>query len=160
MAKSKKSTASRKYSTDRLKGMIPTWLTGEALTGFHDHYVPGAEGFVFGEKERQEELQRTRDTLRLPATATEAAMRAAVTALVHDPKQWKRGEKERYGVEGDAWAFEPDAAGEVDTTISVTARCWLRKFYPKNELLGPDYRIEVMTTADDTVLIGWSLVQD
>jgi len=157
VAKSKKSTPARKYSTDRIKDLIPTWLTGKTLADFHDHYVPGAEDYVFGEKERQEELQRTRDTLRLPATATEAAMRAAVTALVRDTKQWKRGDKARYGVD---WAFEPDTAGTVNADIAPTEQCWLRTFYPKNDLLGPDYRIEVLTSADDTVLIGWSLVQD
>jgi len=155
--KTKKSTPARTYSTDRIKDLIPTWLTGATLAHFHDHYVPDADDYVLGEEERQDDLQRTRDALRLPATATEAVMRAAVTALVRDPKQWKRGDKARYGVD---WAFEPDMAGTVNTAIAPTEQCWLRTFYPKSELIGDNYRIEVLTTADDTVLIGWSLVQD
>ena len=38
--------------------------------------------------------------------------------------------------------------------------CWLRVFVPSHECLGNNFRLEVVTTPDDTAIVGWLVIVD
>jgi hypothetical protein len=76
-------------------------------------------------------------------------------------KNWKRRtkEKQKGDVEipsGDVEEINKALLGKVAGT-----RPWVRVFdFEPKESLGRDYRIEIMTTTDDTEIVGWSMSGD
>jgi len=78
-----------------------------------------------------------------------------------DPRSWKRREKRRLGDELSEWVlsdFTADVAGALSR--DATPRCWLRVFCSTNEPFIDNFRVEVVTSEDDTELVGWNLIVD
>lgn len=159
-----------KFSTNQLKTMMITWLSNpkfrEDLKYYSDYNPDEAE---FHEKciifEASEDIE-TKDQLA-----------EHIWKLWTDYKQWKciakYKLKENYHYylnnhDGDSVSnFPIDAGGECDNilvkkfseNIEQAKNCILRVFVPDNAL-EDDYRLEIITTPEDDVIIGWSLITD
>lgn len=106
-----------------------------------------------------------------------------------DMREWKREEKWRLKVEAETYirvenqydrttgkyyvpqdadpVFRDDFAGDCNQDLvnqvyktGQSPQCWLRVFVPKHECLGNNFRLEVVSTPDDTAIVGWLVIVD
>jgi hypothetical protein len=67
--------------------------------------------------------------------------------------------------EKPVWRF--DQHGDHDQVVlervynnAEGPKCWLRVFVPDNDDLADNWRLEVVTTPDDTEIVGWETIVD
>lgn len=150
-----------KLSTAILKQRISEWLSDPTL---HDNVVDSVDTGA--------SLRKILGDWGNPhGVSTMDQLKDHVWSLWKDGNQWKRGEKRRLG---ESWEdyfghsgddeFMLDFCGSSDKQLvdefkGDASRCWLRVFYPDNEL-ADNYRLELVTTPADDKIVGWTVIVD
>jgi len=160
----------KKLSTDEIRNTIIAQVQTPEVRE-HINHLSIVENDSY--RERYFELWGLKPT-------TPEALEAHIWTLWCDPKQWKRNEKRKLGEYHDEYFYmsERDGTGKrpvfmIDTfggedaalvehyhkNPNLAAKCTLRVFEPANQL-GNNYRLEVVTSDDDTQIVGWTIVED
>jgi len=156
-----------RLSTTRLKELISAWLdrpeVRAALRDVHVH-----------DRESQERVDRAASWFGLPSGSSTDQVRERIWRLFKDGAQWKRIGKRRLKESFDDYfapvagrhEFVDDFCGGSDAglieRLAATGsfgECWHRCFVPNNDL-GDNFRLEVVTTPDDTAVVGWVVILD
>lgn len=159
-----------KLSTNQLKTMMVTWLSNpkfrEDLKYYSDYNPDEAE---FHEKciifETSENIE------------TKEQLEEHIWKLWTNSEQWRHHEKRKLKENYDEYLdnrdgdsvgnFPIDIGGEYDSFLvekfsenpALAKNCILRVFVPDN-VLGDNYRLEIVTTPEDDAIIGWTVIVD
>lgn len=166
-----------KLSTEKLKKLISEWLsTPELKASLRQYHVEdGAD---------QRQIDRYSEYVKGPLGLSADAVRERIWKLWCDGKEWKRVEKHKLGEDwencfyaGDSLGGTPSGGAEPEfmedfcggqnkklvakfyADKKVLEKCIYRQFVPGN-MLGDAFRLEVVTTPDDTEVIGWCVTAD
>ncbi len=180
------SAMTEKLSTDKLKEMITTWLSvPEAREDLRhhsecDHKDDIRKGFG-GVVPDMTWWEWTLKIWKAPKSCkTEEDLEKHIWKLWCDGKHWKRQEKRQWGDEAEFSGhlyfdgvrkevpdFPCDMLGTHNQELvqkffadpEAGKKCIYRLFSPDNEL-ADNYRLEVVTTPDDTEVVGWWVTVD
>ena len=159
---------SNKLSTPKLKELISQWLSEPEIREYLSHH---SEPDGIEESEIREALDYTADIYNAPKGSSQEQLEEHIWNLWKDGNNWKRGEKHKLK---DSWdfhfdknGFAIDVAGGEDKDLieyyvnhpNEACNCIMRTFYPDNEL-ADNYRLEVVTTPDDSKVVGWTVIVD
>lgn len=159
-----------KISTEVLKKLITVWVAG---TGIPDNVYRNWEFRI--ESEPEEQLKSEMEEYKVPKHVKVADLPSFMKAQISNGEVWKRFEKRRMnesardffqldtetntyylGIVDDGNAF-PKV--EVKLTTDDLEKCWLRTFGPP-VYLGDRYTLYIITTPDDTEIVGWTTIED
>jgi hypothetical protein len=177
----------KKLSTDRIKEMMKGWLNDPSARKRLDHFVDIDRYYLYQNDDRYRALGVPKDSLQefidrsvasfglKPGLTVEEA-RQKIWDLWCNPKSWQRTEKRRLGEDHPDFIYEmngsnvrggfmEDFMGDHDRELcaryagrSEAEKCIYRLF--DSNLFGNSYRLEVVTTPDDSHIIGWVIVED
>ena len=159
-----------KFSTHQLKNMISIWLSDpkfkEDLKHHSDYDINKADFheqcIIFEASDNVE---------------TKEQLEEHIWKLWIDGEQWKRHEKRKLknnwddyldNRDGDSVGnFPIDMGGSCDDVLvkkfadnpEQAKNCILRIFLPDNNL-ADNYRLEIVTTPEDDMIVGWTLIVD
>lgn len=157
-----------KISTAEIRRRITSWLgTPELKEELKGHYVH--------DDSDSSDLVRYAERFGAPAGSSKDEIEESIWKLWIDGSQWKREEKSRLDGSWEDWmsiddsvsSFPVDFAGGFSGALvaehvkdpSLAEKCWYRLFIPKNGL-GDNFRLEVVSTPDDSEIIGWCVTVD
>ncbi len=154
-----------KISTSYILSQIPAWLGRQQTLDALDYVY-------FRGNESQDKIDESCSELNIKGPSTVSSFRTKIRSLFTSGKEWKRDTKCKLGDEWENFFYAPqgekvkwsdDFAQDCDdvlvqqygTNSSLAERCILRNFYPRNESLSENFRLQVITTPDDSQIIGW-----
>lgn len=156
-----------KLSTDKLKKLITQWLsTLEIENDLKGYYTQDLD---------QKELDYISNELGLDKNLTAGDIDCHIFKLFSNGSQWSRENKEKLKEEWKSYfytnpkpEFAYDFAGNSDINLVTefcnkpkeAEKCILRVFVPKNDHLGNNFRLEIVTKPDDTEVVGWTVMVD
>ncbi len=163
-----------KISTQDIKKLIPSWLGTETVRNELREY------HIQDDETEDDELQSLveENNIKVKKPYTKDNVRQAIFDLFCSEKEYSRTEKRKITDDWDTYfypnesktsmTFASDFAGGSEQSLvndlakeeSRMQKCWLRVFSPKNELLGDNFRLEVVTTPEDDKIVGWLVVVD
>lgn len=160
-----------KISTKEIRALIPTWLGTDALKeDLKDYYVTDSSS--------PESLKKYGGYFKAEPPHSVDQVRETIWNQFISGDEWKREEKHKIGEEWETYmgydspgdadpAFFHDFAGGCDSALvkkyaddpKLAETCIYRMFIPKGQL-GDNFRLEVVSTPDDSEIIGWVVVVD
>lgn len=161
-----------KLSTDKIRALLSSWLTTP------DMETKVKEWCCLIDEMDAAELSQVKTNLKLKQSASVDDVREALWKLWSNPKAWKRESKGKIGEDWKSFLYQPDKwhnayefaydfAGDGDLNLvqkycnnpSDAEKLIRRMFIPNNDF-GDNFRLEVLTTPDDTEVVGWCITVD
>jgi hypothetical protein len=176
---------SEKLSTPKLKSLIETWLSNPEMRSKLEHHTTP---YHAEERVTQEWIDERAAWYGAKKGLTSAQLEQHVWDIWRDGNKWKREEKRKLKDEWDSYlacgesiwtgygkdatctstpGFAIDLFGEENEELvkkffndpKEAAKCIFRMFVPNNGL-ADNYRLEVVTTPDDSEVVGWTVIVD
>lgn len=160
-----------KLSSADLKEMIGQWLsTLEARQKLSWHYFRSSSSSSFNRDDAAAAVCYA-ELFNMPVGSSPEDVNERMLQEFADPSKWKRESKQRAQSSDEATCedvierFEPDVVGllneqRITSLGDAVGSCWCRTFTPKHETLADNFRLEVLTTPDDSEVIAWSVIVD
>jgi len=176
-----------KLSTKKLKELIGGWLSKPEVREDLKHHSDCGDRCA---SDGGSALDYTAHLFGFRKGCTQAELEQHIWGMWCDGSQWKREEKHKLGPEWDSYfaqtdwdnkpvdwkpgqpigtipSFPIDMIGECDEALvkkfhddqAQAEKCIFRMFVPGNQL-ADNYRLEVVTTPDDTQVVGWTVIVD
>ena len=164
--------------------MMKGWLNDPIARKRLDHLVDvdyyhknhGKPNYWFSKLTLQEFIDKSVENYGLKPGLDVEEARQKIWDLWCNPKSWQRTEKHRLGESHEDFIYEmngsnvrggfmEDFMGDHDRELCAqyagrpeAEKCIYRLF--DSTLFGDNYRLEVVTTPDDSHVIGWVIVED
>lgn len=153
-----------KISTEWIRDHIPKWLGTQELKEFIWNYYTSDQMTVA-------ELAELAKLVGLKKDATLDEVSSKIWCDWKDGAMWKRVNKNRLGDDWEQYFYEPgafliDCAGYYDQALvaKLTAEekknCIHRGYGQRNKRLMDNFRMEIVSTPDDNLIVGWTVIVD
>lgn len=159
-----------KLSTDILKKMISSWIASTDIGNTIEEIWKDRL-----EEESEEELRNYMNEFKIPKSVPVQGLPVFMKTQIMNGDNWKRWSKNKLGPNAQhsfildsttgfySMGIIDDGDGFPDVEAKLTAKdlekCIVRQFSPP-QYLGDRYRLEIITTPDDTEVVGWTTVED
>lgn len=173
-----------KLTTADLKKKISEWLSNPEYREILEHHTDfnyrddSIDPFSFDQDLGTSPFEYTANAFEAPSSVkTIDALREHIWELWCNGSKWRRASKEKLKDNWDSYFsslgsepkpyFNIDTCGEGNNKLvnyyfnnpKEAEKCILRTFLPNNQL-EDNYRLEVITTPDDSEVVGWTVIQD
>ena len=158
-----------KLSTDIIKNMISSWITNSNIPETVEEIWKNRL-----EEESEEELKEYMKEYKIPKHVQVKDLPVFMKNQIMNGDNWKRWSKNKLGPGAESYfilsptltysiGIIDDGDGFPEAEAKLTSqnleKCIVRMFSPPG-YLGDRYRLQVITTPDDTEVVGWTTIED
>lgn len=158
-----------KLSTDTIKKMLTSWITNDTQIG-ESTFAVWKDKI---EEQSEEEIRQELKTFKGPKGIKIEDLPTFMKNQISNGDVWKRHNKVKLGeaaydffeLDGNTYRLsfpeEGNSFSEVEDKVDAKdiENCWLRVFVTP-PYLGDRYSFNVISTLDDTEIIGWATTED